>query len=187
MPSLFLALIAAALLSLGARDQVLLARLAQARKGGDGALVAVALLVTAASSGLMAWGGALVSGLLPTAAKHMLVAFALAAAAVELAWPRRDIAPREPTHSLFALFVVLLARQIGDAARFALFALAAASGVPLLSALGGWIGGAVVLLVGVLAADELADPERLRPARLALAAACAVAAAVIGLGVRGLI
>ena len=117
MPPLFLALIAAALLSLGARDQVLLARLAQARKGRTGALIAVSLVVTALSSGLMAWGGSVVSAMLPTAAKHMLVAFALAAAAVELAWPRKDVAPREPTHSLFALFVVLLARQVGDAAR----------------------------------------------------------------------
>ena len=187
MPPLFLALIAAALLSLGARDQVLLARLAQARKGRTGALIAVSLVVTALSSGLMAWAGSVVSAMLPTAAKHMLVAFALAAAAVELAWPRKDVAPREPTHSLFALFVVLLARQVGDAARFAVFALAAASGVPTLSALGGWIGGAGVLLVAVLAADELADPARLRPVRWILAGLCAVAAAVIGLGARGLI
>ena len=187
MPSLFLALVASALLSLGARDQVLLARLAQARKGRTGALIAVSLVVTALSSGLMAWAGSVVSAMLPTAAKHMLVAFALAAAAVELAWPRKDVAPREPTHSLFALFVVLLARQVGDAARFAVFALAAASGVPTLSALGGWIGGAGVLLVAVLAADELADPARLRPVRWVLAGLCAVAAAVIGLGARGLI
>lgn len=186
MPSLFLALIAAALLSLGARDQILLARLAQVRKGG-GALIAVALVVTALSSGLMAWGGVLVSGLLPTAAKHMLVAFALGAAAFELAWTRSHAAPQEPTHSLFALFVVLLWRQLGDAARFAVFALAAASGVPLLSALGGWIGGAGVLLVAVLAADDMAYPARLRPLRWALAGLCAVAAAVIGLGARGLI
>lgn len=187
MPSLFLALVAAALLSIGARDQILLARLAQGRKGGGAALIVIALLVTALSSGLMAWGGAHVSALLPSAAKHMLVAFALGAAAFELAWTRKQAAPREPTHSLFALFVVLLARQLGDAARFTVFALAAATGVPVLSALGGWIGGAGVLLVAVLAADELADPARLRPVRWVLAAVCAIAAAVIGLGARGLL
>lgn len=187
MPSLFLALAAAALLSLGARDQILLTRLAQVRTGGAGALITVALVVTALSSGLMAWGGSVVSATLPTAAKQMLVAFSLGAAAVELAWPRKDTTPKEPTHSLFALSVVLLARQLGDAARFAVFALAAASGVPMLSALGGWIGGAGVLLVAVLAADELADPARLRPVRWALAALCTGAAAVIGLGARGLL
>lgn len=187
MPAFFLALLAAALLSLGARDQVLLARLAQARRGGSGALIAVAVVVTALSSGMMAWGGTLVAGLLPSAAKSMLVAFALAAAAIELVWPRRDTVPSEPTHSLFALFAVLLVRQLGDAARFGVFALSAASGVPLLSAMGGWAGGAAVLLLAILAADEMSHPARLRPVRLVLAGLCAVAAAVIGLGARGLV
>lgn len=187
MPPFFLALIAAALLSLGARDQVLLARLAQTRKRNTAALVAVALLVTAMSSGAMAWAGTAVSVLLPQAAQSMLVAFALVAAAVELAWPGKATAMREPTHSLFALFVVLLARQLGDAARFAVFALAAASGVPWLSALGGWIGGAAALLLTIAAADEFAHPARLRPLRWVLAAICAVGAVVIGLGARGLV
>jgi putative Ca2+/H+ antiporter (TMEM165/GDT1 family) len=187
VPSFFLALIAAALLSIGARDQVLVARLAMARSGGSGALIGVVVLVTALSSAAMAWGGAVVSAMLPSAAKSMLVAFALAAAAIELAWQRKDAAPKEPTHSLFALFVVLLARQIGDAARFAVFALAAAAGVPELSALGGWIGGAAVLMMAIVAADDLAHSPRLRPARWVLSGLCALAAIVIGLGARGLI
>lgn len=186
MPAFFLALLAAALFALGGRDQLLLSRLAQVRKGA-GALIAVALLVTAITSGAMAWGGALVAAMLPSAAKSMLVAFALGAAAVELFWPRKDAAPRQPTHSLFALFAVLLYRQIGDAARFGVFALSAATGVPLLSALGGWAGGAAVLVLAILAADELADPARLRPVRLVLAVVCALAAMVTALGARGLI
>lgn len=187
MPAFFLALLAAALLSIGARDQVLLARLAQERRSGSGALIAVALVVTAISSGLMAWGGSLVAGLLPGAAKSMLVAFALGAAAVELVWPRKHAALAEPTHSLFALFLVLLMRQLGDAARFGVFALSAATGVPLLSALGGWAGGAAVLLLAITAAEEMSHPARLRPVRLVLAALCAIAAAVIALGARGLV
>lgn len=186
MPAFFLALLAAALLSLGGRDQLLLSRLARMRKGA-GALIAVALLVTAITSGAMAWGGAIVAAMLPSAAKSMLVAFALGAAAIELAWPRKDVTPRQPTHSLFALLVVLLYRQIGDAARFGVFALSAATGVPLLSALGGWAGGAAVLVLAILAADELADPARLRPVRLVLAGVCTLAAIVIALGARGLI
>lgn len=187
MPSFFLALLAAALFSFGARDQVLMARLARAHGGGAGMLIAVGILVTAISSSVMAWGGAMVAGILPAAARTMLVAFALAAAAFELAWQRRDAAPREPTRSLFALFVVLLARQLGDAARFGVFALAAASGVPALSALGGWLGGAAALVLAVVAADDLADPARLRLVRRLLAALCAVAALVVGLGARGLL
>ena len=187
MPAFFLALLAAALLSLGARDQLLLARLANVRRSGNAALVAVALLVTALSSGIMAWGGTMVAGLLPPAAKSMLVAFALMAAAVELAWPRRDTVPTEPTHSLFALFAVLLMRQLSDAARFGIFALSAANGVPLMSALGGWLGGAAVLLLAITAAEEMSHPARLRPVRLVLAALCAIAAAVIALGARGLV
>ena len=187
MPSFFLALLAAALFSLGARDQVLVARLAQARHAGSGALIAVAVAVTALSSGAMAWGGALVGAMLPPAAKSMLVAFALAAAAFELAWQRKERSPREPTHSLFALFVVLLARQLGDAARFGVFALAAATGVPVLSALGGWLGGAAVLILAVIAADDLAHPVRLRPVRRVLAMLCGVAAVIVGLGARGLV
>lgn len=187
MPSFFLALVAAALFSLGARDHVLVARLAGARRSGQGSLIAVALVVTALSSGLMAWGGALVGSVLPPAAKSMLVAFALAAASIELAWQRRDQAPREPTRSLFALFVVLLARQLGDAARFGVFALAAATGVPLLSALGGWLGGAAALIVAVVAAQDFAHPARLRPLRWVLAILCGLAAVVVGLGARGLV
>lgn len=187
MPAFFLAVLAAALLSIGGRDQVLLARLAKVRRNGSAALVAVALVVTALSSGIMAWGGSLVAAMLPVAAKSMLVAFALGAAAVELAWPRRDTMPAEPTHSLFALFAVLLVRQLGDAARFGVFALAAASGVPMLSALGGWLGGAAVLLLAIAAAEYMAQPRQLRPVRLVLAALCAIAGAVIALGARGLV
>lgn len=186
MSGFFLPFLAAALLSLGARDQLLVARLAAARRGGAG-LLPVIVLVTALSSGLMAWGGSVVAALLPPAAKSMLVAFALGAAAFELAWQRKQPVPREPTHSHAALFVVLLARQLGDAARFAVFALAAASGVPVLSALGGWLGGTLALTVAVFAADDLTDPARLRPVRLVLAALCGLAAVVIGLGARGLI
>lgn len=186
MSGFFLAFLAAALLSLGARDQLLVARLAAVRKGGAG-LLPVIVLVTALSSGVMAWGGSVVAAMLPPAAKSMLVAFALGAAAFELAWQRKQKVPREPTHSHVALFVVLLARQLGDAARFAVFALAAATGVPVLTALGGWLGGTAALCLAVFAADEMADPGRLRPMRLVLAAVCAIAALVIGLGARGLI
>ncbi|MFN4114005.1 MAG: hypothetical protein ACK4GD_08695 [Sphingomonadaceae bacterium] len=186
MPAFFLALVAAALFSLGARDQVLAGRLAIVR-GGAAGLIPVVLVVTALSSGLMAYGGSLVAGMLPPAAKSMLVAFALGAAAFELAWTRKDTVPREPTHSLGALFIVLLARQLGDAARFGVFALAAATGSPPLSALGGWLGGAAVLVATLLAPEDLSDPALLRPLRLVLAGLCALAAVVMALGARGLL
>ena len=51
--------------------------------------------------------------------------------------------------------MVLLAQQLTDAARLLIFALAAASAVPQLVALGGAVGGGLSLLGGWLAAPHL--------------------------------
>ena len=51
-----------------------------------------------------------------------------------------------PTRSLGAVALVLLARQIGDGARFAVFALAAWTVWPVTAGLGGAIGGAAAAL-----------------------------------------
>jgi putative Ca2+/H+ antiporter (TMEM165/GDT1 family) len=185
VPTFFLAWIAVAICSLGSREQLLLARLAELR-GGALALLAIALPAAALSAALMAWAGATVSALLPDAAKTMLVAFALLAAAVELAWPVREKALREPTRSLFALLVVLVARQIGDAGRFLVFAFAAASGTPELAALGGALGGAASALLAVTAADDL-PRWPLRPVRVLLAAVVGAVGIYIALSARGLI
>ena len=185
MPTFFLAWAAVAICSLGSREQLLLARLVELRGGAVG-LVAIALPAAALSAALMAWAGATVSALLPDAAKTMLVAFALLAAAVELAWPVREKTLREPTQSLFALLVVLVARQIADAARFLVFALAVASGMALLAAIGGALGGAASALLAVAAADDL-PRWPLRTIRIVLAAVVSAVAIYLALTARGLL
>ncbi len=186
MPSFFFAFLAVAACSLGARDQLLVARLSGAGRSGA-LLLAVGLPVAAVSAGFMAWAGDTVAAMLPDAAKTMLVAIALLLAAFELAWPNRERAPREPTRSLAALAIVLLARQLGDASRFLVFAFAAATGAPLFAGIGGAAGGGAALVFAVVMGSELVEKWPLRTIRLVLAAVVGIAAMVIGLSARGLV
>lgn len=172
------------LVSLGARDQLLVARLAG--RTGPGLLVA-GILAAAITACAMAWAGALIADLLFPAAKQMLVAFALAAAAFELAWPNREKAPAEPTHSVAAAFIVLLARQFGDAGRFIVFALAVSTALPMLVAAGGALGGAAALALGWVMGSSLENALPLRTIRIVLAVLLAVAAIAIGLAARGIV
>ncbi|QYU69889.1 hypothetical protein J4558_07115 [Leptolyngbya sp. 15MV] len=185
MPTFFLAWLAVAACSLGGRDQLLVARLTGHGRSGPG-LLAAAIPAAAVSAGGMALAGSMVAGLLPAAAKQMLIAFALGAAAVELAWPVRERPLREPTRSLFALFAVLLARQVGDGARFLVFAFAAAGGSPVLAALGGALGGASALVLAVSLKSDLARWP-FGAIRCTLAALVATTAIYIGLSARGLV
>ncbi|MCT2559867.1 hypothetical protein N0B51_12855 [Tsuneonella sp. YG55] len=170
--------------SLGARDQLLVARLAE-RLGKGGGLIVVGALAATASALLMAVAGLALALVLPGPAADMLVAIGFLLAAVELAWQRNDRLPEEPTRSLFATFVVLLARQVGDAARFCVFAFAA-GGSAWLAGAGGALGGTAALALGItLGADLSRWP--LRALRLALAVVLFVAAIAIGLTARGII
>ncbi|MGY6638085.1 MAG: hypothetical protein ACXIUO_13210 [Erythrobacter sp.] len=170
-------------IALGGRDTLVLAGLAD-RLGRAPLLLVTGAVCAAASAGLMAWLGSILAALLPYRAAQMLVAFALGVAALELALPLRAKTPAEPTRSLGAIGLVLLARQIGDAARFVVFALAVLAHVPAVSALGGAIAGAGALAVGwSLGAGGMA---RLRPVlwRPILAACLFVAAIMLGLNAR---
>lgn len=170
--------------SLGGRDQLLVAHLA-ARSGRSGPLLAVGVLASALSSAAMAVAGLPLALALPEPAADMLVAIALAVAAAELAWPSRPVMPREPTRSLFATLIVLTARQVGDAARFLVFAFAA-GGSAWAAGLGGALGGSAAIAMGAAAGGE-AERWPLRAIRLALAAATALAAITIGLHARGIV
>lgn len=172
------------LVSLGARDQLLVARLAG--RTGPGLLVAGAVAAIL-SACFMAWAGQVVAVQLFPEAGKMLVAIALVVAAVELVWPIRQKAPREPTHSVFAAFVVLLARQIGDAGRFLVFAISAWTALPWLAAAGGALAGAAALVLGWTMGGALESSLPLQLIRRVLAAVLFLAALVIGLGVRGMI
>jgi putative Ca2+/H+ antiporter (TMEM165/GDT1 family) len=170
--------------SLGGRDQLLAARLAE-RLGRGGGLLAVGVLASTVSAFAMAVAGLALALVLPGPAADMLVAMGLLFAAVELAWPRRNTLPEEPTRSLFATFIVLLARQIGDGARFLVFAFAA-GGSALLAGTGGAVGGSAAIGLGIAACGEIPNWP-LRWVRMGLSAALALAGLFIGLTVRGII
>ena len=170
--------------SLGGRDQILVARLAE-RLGKGSGLLAVGALAATASALLMAVAGLALALVLPGPAADMLVAIGFFLAAIELVWQRPGRLPEEPTRSLFASFLVLLARQVGDAARFCVFAFAA-GGSAWLAGAGGAIGGTAALALGIVLAGDLARWP-LRAIRLALAAVLLIAAVTIGLMARGII
>jgi putative Ca2+/H+ antiporter (TMEM165/GDT1 family) len=178
-----LALLLVVALAMGGRDQWMVARWADAL-GRSAGLLAVAVLSSVLAAGLMAWVGAQFAALLPGRAAQMLVAFALAAAAFELALPVKLKAPDEPTRSLGAITLVLLARQIGDGARFAVFALAAWTHWPLTAGLGGALGGAVAVVLGWSVGGEALARWPLKVLRWALAGGLAIAALFIGLDAR---
>lgn len=183
MDGFLLSLLLVAMLATGGRDQWLVAHWAD-RLGRSVQLLAVAVLASGLSAAAMAWIGAEFAALLPRRAGQMLVAFALALAAAELAWPVRAQAPREPTRSLGALGLVLLARQIGDGARFTVFAVAAWSLWPFTAGLGGAMGGAGAMLIGWSVGSASLARWPLRLIRLVLAVALGTAALFIGLDAR---
>lgn len=183
MDGFLLALVLVFALALGGRDQWLVAQWSDAL-GQAAPLLLTGMIAAALSAAAMAWVGAEFAALLPRRAAQMLVAFALAAAAVELAWPVKQVPPQEPTRSFGAIAIVLLARQIGDAARFAVFALAAWASLPLAAGLGGAFGGAAAVALGWAVGGAGLARWPLRGVRLALAACLIVAAVLIGLNAR---
>lgn len=186
MPSFFLAMMAVFVASIGAKDQLLVARLAN-RNGLRVGLLVTGCATATIAAGAMAWGGHTVAGLLPASGKTMLIGIALLVAALELFWPVQLREPEEPTHSLGAASIVLLARQIGDAGRFCVFALAAATGSPLLAGLGGALGGMAAIAIGWAASDTLTQRLPLRPIRMGFGASLLIAAIATGLTARGII
>jgi hypothetical protein len=181
--SFLLALLLVFALSLGGRDQLLVAQWSDAL-GRSVPLLLVGAACTGASAALMAWLGEGFAARLAPRAGQMLVAFALALAGLELAWPVILKEPREPTRSLGAIAIVLAARQVGDAGRFAVFALAAWAHLPATAALGGAIGGAGAIALGwsIGAANLARWPLVLL--RRSLAAGLIIAALFIGLTTR---
>jgi hypothetical protein len=147
MTGLFFALLATLIVGIGARDQLLVAQLAE-RQGARPALLLVALASGALAAGLAAWGGAQVAELMGGRARLLVVAVALVLAGAEMLVlaPRR--APTEPTHSLGAFAIVIFAMQLTDAARFLVFSIAVLTHAPLTSGLGGAIGAMGIVTAG---------------------------------------
>lgn len=183
MDAFLIAALLVFVLALGGRDQMMVAQWADSLGQGS-ALLTVAVVSAVVSAAAMAFIGAEFAAQLPTRAAQMLVAFALVIAAAELAWPARFRTAREPTRSLGAIAIVLLARQIGDGARFAVFALAAWTTVPLTAGMGGALGGAAAVTLGWGTGAATLSRWPLRGLRIVLAAGLLVAGLFVGLNAR---
>ena len=186
MSAFLFSLVAVFLTSLGSRDQILIARLSGAL-GRNYALLVLGWLIAVATAIVMTAAGAHIGAMLPGPAKTMLAAFALIMASAELAWPNRVRKPAEPTRSLGAIGIVLLARQIGDASRFLIFAFAAGAGLSWFAGAGGAIGGMAAVFLGWALRSDLEAALPLRTIRIVLAVVVGMAAAVIALSARGLV
>lgn len=161
MTGFFLAFLAVVLAGIGARDQLTVAALS-ARLGRRLSLLVMAVVLAIATAALAAFAAIAVAPLIDGAARIMLAAMALALAGVELLLPIRQRVPQEPTRSLFAAGLVILALQLTDAARLLAFAIAVATHAPITAGAGAALGGVVVMAAG------WAVPERVLDLRLPL-------------------
>jgi Ca2+/H+ antiporter, TMEM165/GDT1 family len=154
---LILALLAVLLAGLGARDQITLARLTLAQ-GPRPATLVLAIALACATSALAAWLSLTLAPMLNANARLFFAALALAFAGGEslLLSPGRK--PEEPTRSLAAL----------------------ATAAPVPAALGGAIGGAILLALAWAAPERFAWP-RLRLPRPLIGAGLLLLALYLGI------
>jgi Ca2+/H+ antiporter, TMEM165/GDT1 family len=141
MSAFYVAFIAVLLAGLGARDQATVAAISQRQRRRPGILL-TGVIVSLATATFAAWAASFV---VPLLEPLVAVVIALALAGLESLWPFTARRMEEPTASLGALGIVLLAHQITDASRFLIFALALAFAAPLAAGLGGALAGAVSL------------------------------------------
>lgn len=183
MDAFLLALILTFLIALGGREQLIIAQFSSATDRNVPLLI-IGIACAIAAAAVMAYAGASLAAILPRRAAEMLVAFALLAGAVELAWPVKVKPMIEPTRSYVAIGAVLVFRQMQDAARFAIFALAAWAVFPTTALLGGAMAGAGAVVLGWSLGLEALQKAPLRIIRLVFAFCMAVAGVVIGLNAR---
>lgn len=155
MPAFYLTLIAVLLSGLGARDQGTVAGLAL-QQGQRPAVLIVAIGSVIATSLFAAFAASFMLEQLPPPARTIFAALALGLAGLEsmVFAPRR--LPKEPTNSLGALALVLVAQQLTDSARFVVFGL----GVGLAAPWAAGIAGAVS--AGALVTFAWARPDLLK-------------------------
>ena len=177
MSALLLALLACALAGIGGRDSALVSGMAQ-RGAPLAGLVVGAAIFTALTTALAAWAGGQVVPLLLPDARTMLAGFALLIAGGEALLIGAPRVPAEPTHSLGALGIVLIAQQIADPVRLLVFAIALARHDVLGAGLGGVIGGGAALALGI------AVPQLGRWPRRAAGAVLLIVGAAVALTAR---
>lgn len=183
MDSFLFTLVLTFLIALGGREQLVVAQFTDA-VGRSVPLLLIGMACAVASAAIMAWAGWNIAGLLPARGAAMLVAIALAIAAFELSWKVHLTPMKEPTRSFVAIGIVLLVRQLGDAARFVIFALAAQAVYPVTTVIGGAMGGVAAIALGWFAGKAQLERIPLHYLRLALATCSIIAALFIGLNAR---
>ncbi|MEW4449054.1 hypothetical protein [Qipengyuania sp. JC766] len=186
MSGFLFAFVAVFVTSFGGRDQLLVAELT-GRLGSTIGLAVTACLTVILATVAMTLAGDTVASLLPVSARSMLVAIALIFVAIELFWPMKPLALAEPTRSLAAIGIVLFARQIGDAARFCVFALAAAYAGNWAVGAGGVMGGVTVMILAWTTGADLFARLPVLTLRRVVGAIVLCVAIVIGLSARGLL
>lgn len=187
MSSLFLSFLACAIVAGAGAEGVLVARLTAAL-GSHHGFVAVLWASAIVSSALAAVVGTAIGPMLPPDGKLVFTGLALALASAELFLRGAGRRPIEPTRSLGAIFLVLLARQATDSARFIVVALAAATAAPAMAAAGGALGTGAVLTIASVAAARWEAVMPLRLMRMAAAAVLGIAASLLlvrGMGLIG--
>lgn len=165
------ALLAVLIVGVGARDQLLVAQLA-ARQGRHPAALVLA-----------AWAALALTAQMNGNARLFFAALACGFAGLELILARAPKPPAEPTHSLGAFLIVLIAQQLTDAARFLVLAIALATRAPIAAGVGGALASMAVVAAGWLAGNALAG-FGFRPLRRWLGAAMLLAGT--GLALRAL-
>lgn len=163
MTGFYFAFLAVLFAGLGARDQAAVAGLSAGQGSRPGVLL-IGIAISIATAAFAAWAAQVIAPLLTINARLFFAGLALVLAGGEslLLMPGRR--PQEPTLSLGALAIVLLAHQATDAARFLVFAIAVATNAPLPVGIGGAAAGAAVIFAGWLAPELVLD-RRLRPIR----------------------
>lgn len=183
MDAFLLCLILTFAIAFGGREQLIMAQFTQELERTT-ALLVMGVLCAIISASAMAYFGASIASILPQRAADMLVAFALAAAAMELAWRVKVKPMKEPTRSIIAIGAVLLFRQMGDAARFVIFAFAAGAAYPTTALIGGAIGGSAAVALGWYVGLAGLQKFPLRWIRAGFAVCLILAALLIGLNAR---
>lgn len=185
MGAFYLTLIAVLFSGLAARDQMTIAALTR-RQGQRSGVLVTALIVAALTSAAAAYVSGEVLRTLPPPARGILAAIVVAFAGLEslILSPRKE--PREPTHSLGALAIVLLASQVTDSARFTLFGIAVGTAAPLAAGLGGGLAG-LVLVTMAWAFPQAFLGRPVRMIRRAVGALLLLAAITMFLARRGLL
>ncbi len=147
MADFYLVFLCAILAGVAARDQVLVADLVRVR-GPKASLLVLAVVCACATGVLAAWAATVVIPVLNPRAQQFFAALGLALAGLESLFivPRR--APREPTLSLGATALALIALQLIDSARFVDFALAVATRGPVAAGLAGALAGSLIVAAG---------------------------------------